>query len=185
MSLLPEKISAFQSIAFIGLGSNLDHPLGQIQNALREIHETNEIALVRVSSFYETAPVGLIDQPMFVNAAAEVITTLSPHDLLGALQAIELRHARVRHERNGPRTLDLDILLFNEWDLTEENITIPHPRMHQRPFVLAPLVEIAPEVLIPGKGVAKELLATLDTSGVRRWDDETNAYSPLQSGTGR
>lgn len=177
MSLSPDKMSAFHSIALIGLGSNLDHPLVQIQSALRELHETNEIALARVSSFYETAPVGFADQPMFINAVAEITTTLSPHDLLAALQKIEVRHARVKRERNGPRTLDLDILLFNDWMIDEASLVIPHPRMHERAFVLAPLLEIAPEVHIPAVGDAKLFFATLDHKGVRRWCAESNQFT--------
>lgn len=170
MTLSAASLSAFRSTVFVGLGSNLDHPDWQVQRALREIDDIPEAGLVRISSLYQTAPVGIVDQPPFVNAVAEVATTLSPHDLLDQLAAIELRHGRVRAAKNGPRTLDLDILIFNEWRIDDGRLTTPHPRMHERAFVLVPLVEIAPDVYIPGKGFARELLAALDQSGVHKLD---------------
>ena len=166
MAISPSALTAFRSTVFLGLGSNLDDPDWQVQTAMREIDEIPDAGLVKVSSLYQTTPVGIIDQPPFINAVVQVETTLSPHDLLKQLRAIEAQHGRVRNEKNGPRTLDLDILIFNEWRIDDATLTTPHPRMHERPFVLVPLVEIAPEVFIPGKGYAKEFLAKLDAGGV-------------------
>jgi 2-amino-4-hydroxy-6-hydroxymethyldihydropteridine diphosphokinase len=172
MTISVANLTAFRSTAFIALGSNLDHPSFQVQRALREIDDIGEVALVKISSMYETVPVGMTDQPAFVNAVAQVETLLSPQDLLGQLLDIEKRHGRVRAEKNGPRTLDLDILIFNEWRLDEPDLTTPHPRMHERAFVLVPLLEIAPEIYIPGKGYGKEHLAKLDAAGVKRMTDD-------------
>ena len=170
MTFTDGNFSASRSTVFVALGSNLDHPVLQVQQALRDIDELPETALVKISAMYETAPVGVLDQPPFVNAVAQVTTTLSPHDFLARLHAIEAQHGRVRkstnEEKNGPRTLDLDILLFNDMSINERGLTIPHPRMHERAFVLVPLVGIAPDIAVPGKGVAKTLLATLDIAGV-------------------
>ena len=168
MAISPSALTAFRSTVFLGLGSNLDHPDWQVQTAMHEIDEIPDAGLVRVSSLYQTTPVGIIDQPPFINAVAQVETTLSPHDLLRQLLDIEGRHARVRNEKNGPRTLDLDILIFNEWCIDDGKLTTPHPRMHERAFVLVPLLEIAPEVHIPGKGYAKDFLSPMDASGVRK-----------------
>lgn len=168
MAISPSALTAFRSTVFLGLGSNLDHPDWQVQTAMHEIDEIPDTGLVKVSSLYQTAPVGITDQPPFINAVVQVETTLSPHDLLGHLLAIETRHGRVRNEKNGPRTLDLDILIFNEWRIDDGTLTTPHPRMHERAFVLVPLVEIAPDVYIPGKGYAKEFLAQMETAGVHR-----------------
>lgn len=166
MTFSADNLSSFRSTVFVGLGSNIDDPVWQVQRALREIDEIPEAALVRISSLYQTSPVGMLNQPPFVNAVARVETTRSPHEFLQELMAIERAHGRVRTEKNGPRTLDLDILLFNEWPIDEAALTIPHPRMHERAFVLAPLVEIAPEVHIPGHGDARTLLAAVDRGGV-------------------
>ena len=170
MTFTDGNLSAKRSTVFVALGSNLDNPDWQVQQALREIDELPETALVKISAMYETAPVGVLDQPPFVNAVAQVTTTLSPHDFLARLHAIEAQHGRVRksanEQINGPRTLDLDILLFDEISINERGLVIPHPRMHERAFVLVPLVEIAPDIVLPGKGFAKALLATLDIAGV-------------------
>ena len=167
MSLSASSISAFRSTVYVGLGANLQQPVLQIKRALQELDEIHEAELVRVSSFYETAPVGILDQPVFINAVAEMATTLAPQKLLEHFMAIEAMHARARLEKNGPRTLDLDILIFNEWRINEPDLVTPHPRMHERAFVLIPLLEIAPDIYIPGMGFAKEWLAKVGTSGVR------------------
>lgn len=170
MTFSDTNLSAVRSTVFIALGSNLDHPAMHVQRAMRDIEELPETALVKVSSLYETAPEGLKDQPPFVNAVAKVATTLSPDDFLARLHAIEVQHGRTRKGaneiRNGPRTLDLDILIFDELQLSARGLTIPHPRMHERAFVLVPLVEIAPDVVVPGKGIARDFLAALDKTGV-------------------
>jgi len=168
MAISPSTPPALRSTVYLGLGSNLDHPELQVRAALREIGSIPDTGMVRVSAPYETAPVGIIDQPPFINAVAQVETTLSPHDLLRHLLDIEGQHARVRGEKNGPRTLDLDILIFNALRMDDGTLTTPHPRMHERAFVLVPLLEIAPEAYIPGKGFAKEFLSRVDAGGVRK-----------------
>ena len=170
MTFSAVNLAAIRSTVFVALGSNLDHPALHVEHALRDIDELPETALLKVSTLYETAPVGLKDQPAFVNAVAQVATTLSAHDLLERLHGIEAQHGRVRNsaidQRNGPRTLDLDILMFDDATIDERGLTVPHPRMHERAFVLVPLVEIAPALVVPGKGLAKDLLASVDTRGV-------------------
>ena len=170
MTFSDTNLSEVRSTVFVALGSNLDQPLIHVQLALRDIDELPETALVKISTLYETTPVGIRDQPVFVNAVAQIATTLSPHDLLARLHAIEVQHGRNRNsiseEKNGPRPLDLDLLIFNELQIHERGLTLPHPRMHERAFVLVPLVEIAPAVVIPGKGVANDFLVALDTAGV-------------------
>jgi 2-amino-4-hydroxy-6-hydroxymethyldihydropteridine diphosphokinase len=170
MTLASADLSGFRSTVFVGLGSNMENPEWQVQRALREIDDIPEASLDKVSSFYRTAPVGIIDQPPFVNAVAQVTTTLSPRRFLTCLMEIEGAHGRIRQEKNGPRTLDLDILIFNEWRINEELLTTPHPRMHERAFVLAPLLEIAPDVYIPGKGPAKDFLHLDQSAGISRID---------------
>ena len=121
---------------------------------------------MRRSQLYRTRPVGYADQPDFVNAVAEVETQLEPRVLLRELLALEQRHRRVRGRRNGPRTLDLDLLLYDCLELDAPELKLPHPRMHERAFVLMPLHEIAPQAEIPGRGWVSALLAAVDTSGV-------------------
>jgi 2-amino-4-hydroxy-6-hydroxymethyldihydropteridine diphosphokinase len=170
MTFSGTNFSAVRSIVFVAIGSNLDHPVIHVQRAMQDIDALPETALMKTSSLYETAPVGLTDQPVFVNAVVQIGTTLSAHELLRRLLAIEAEHGRLRNSsievKNAPRTLDLDILLFDESQIDERGLTVPHSRMHTRAFALVPLVEIAPDIVIPGKGVAKELLAALDHSGV-------------------
>jgi 2-amino-4-hydroxy-6-hydroxymethyldihydropteridine diphosphokinase len=160
-----------RATVFLGLGSNLEQPVVQLSRALREVHEIPNTALIRVSSFYDTVPIGLADQPNFVNAVAELQTGLNPSELLAYLLEIEATHKRIRSVRDGPRTLDLDILLFNDVCVNEPMLIIPHPRMHERAFVLWPLAEIAPELKIPGRGYVLELLVGLDVSGVRKFEE--------------
>ena len=141
-------------IAFIGLGSNLEDPRSQLQRAFAELDELPETRLTARSSLYRSAPVGYLDQPEFVNAVAKIETALPPQALLQNLLQIEHRHGRERTFRNAPRTLDLDILLYGNVQLHEHGLTIPHPQMHLRLFVLQPLLEIAPDTTIPGIGQA-------------------------------
>lgn len=173
MNVAVNDASVPASTVFIGLGSNLQQPVLQLQHAIRELGVIADTELVKVSSFYETAPVGIVDQPMFINAVAMLRTRQSPHDFLRQLLDIETRHARVRNEKNGPRTLDLDVLIFDELRLDDDRLITPHPRMHERAFVLVPLLEIAPEVKIPGKGAAREWLVKIGNDGVRRVADDT------------
>lgn len=158
------------AIAFIGVGSNLADPLTQVRQALIELESIPGTRVTARSSLYRTSPVGYLEQPDFINAAASVQTTLSPQALLAALLAIENRHGRRRTMRNAPRTLDLDLLLYGEEVLDQDGLTLPHPRLHERAFVLAPLAEIAPEAVVPGRGRARDLLARVDCGGVNRID---------------
>lgn len=148
-----------QHIAFIGLGSNLEDPHSQLQRAFADLGNLPDTRLVVQSSLYRSAPIGYLDQPDFVNAVAKIETTLLPQALLQALLKIEHQHGRERTFRNAPRTLDLDVLLYDDVQLHEHGLTIPHPQMHLRAFVLQPLLEIAPDVSIPGVGQAGLALA--------------------------
>ncbi len=143
-----------QHIAFIGFGSNLADPCGQLRHAFAEIGKLPETHLLAQSSLYRSAPIGFLDQPDFVNAVAQVATALTPRALLQALLRIEQQHGRERTFRNAPRTLDLDVLLYDDLQLHEPGLIIPHPQMHLRAFVLQPLVEIARDCEIPGVGRA-------------------------------
>ena len=155
-------------VAYIGLGSNLDDPQAQVRAAIDALGRLEATRLLAVSSLYRTAPVGLLEQPEFVNAVAKLETGLPPRELLAGLLAIEQGHFRVRSVRNAPRTLDLDLLLYGDVAIREASLTVPHPRMHERAFVLAPLAEIAPDAAIGALGTAAQLLARVSTEGVRR-----------------
>lgn len=154
--------------AFIGLGGNLDDPVTRIRAGTAALAQLAGSRVVARSSLYRSTPMGLRDQPDFINAVVRVATTLTPHALLEALLALERVHGRVRTQPNGPRTLDLDLLLFDQMTIEEAALTVPHPRMHERAFVLAPLVEIAPQAVIPGRGLAEALLAAVRSAGVWR-----------------
>jgi 2-amino-4-hydroxy-6-hydroxymethyldihydropteridine diphosphokinase len=146
-------------IATIGLGANLNDPAAQVDYALTELDRLPGTRLIARSALYASAPVGHVDQPDFVNAAAQIETALAPRALLAALLEIEQRHGRERSFRNAPRTLDLDLLLYGNAHFHEDGLTLPHPRMTERAFVLRPLLEIAPAVVIPGRGRAADWLA--------------------------
>jgi 2-amino-4-hydroxy-6-hydroxymethyldihydropteridine diphosphokinase len=167
MSQLP-----LSQLAYVGLGSNLEDPVRQVQRGFEELARLPGTRLLKHSSFYRTAPVGKADQPDFVNAVAVLETTLTPADLLGHLLAIEARHGRVRAERNGPRTLDLDLLLFGEQIVRTTGLEVPHPRMHERAFVLLPLAEVSPAAVIPGHGRVAELVASVADQRVTRIDGQ-------------
>ncbi|MEO7463914.1 MAG: 2-amino-4-hydroxy-6-hydroxymethyldihydropteridine diphosphokinase [Nitrosospira sp.] len=144
--------------AFIALGSNLDEPELQVRRAFGELARLPSSRLLAHSSLYRSGPIGLLDQPDFINAVAHIETALGPHDLLQALLEIELGHGRVRKSPNAPRTLDLDMLMYDDLQCDEHCLILPHPRMHQRAFVLLPLLEITPNCRIPGRGTVAELL---------------------------
>lgn len=151
--------------AYIALGSNLKDPQRQLQQGFAALARLPHTQLVAQSSLYRSAPVGYADQPDFVNAVAAVTTELDPRTLLDALLAIECEHGRVRETPNlpnGPRTLDLDLVLYGEQVIDEPGVTVPHPRMAQRAFVIVPLAEIAPGVLVPGHGCVSDLLRGVD-----------------------
>lgn len=145
--------------ATIGLGANLNDPAAQVEYALAELGRLPGTRLLARSSLYASAPVGHVDQPDFINAVAQVETELAPRALLAALLDIEHRHGRERSFRNAPRTLDLDLLLYGNAHFHEDGLTLPHPRMQERGFVLLPLLEIAPDAVIPGHGRAADWLA--------------------------
>ena len=147
-----------EHIAYIGLGGNLEDPSSQLQRAFADLDGLPDTNLVARSSLYRSAPIGLLDQPDFINAVAKIATKLTPQALLQALLQIEHRHGRERTVRNAPRTLDLDVLLYDDVQLHEHGLTIPHPQMHRRAFVLQPLLEIAPDISIPGIGRARPAL---------------------------
>jgi 2-amino-4-hydroxy-6-hydroxymethyldihydropteridine diphosphokinase len=140
--------------AVIAFGANLDGPEAQVRRAFAEVGALPGTRLLACSPLYRTAPVGFAAQPAFVNACALVETALGAHELLEALLAIERRHGRVRDVPNGPRTLDLDIVLYGDEALHEPGLTVPHPRAHERAFVLAPLLDVWPDAMIPGRGPA-------------------------------
>lgn len=160
-----------QHIAFIGLGSNLEDPPSQLQRALVAIARLPGTQLLDQSALYRAAPLGYADQPDFVNAVAKIATELTPQALLQALLQIEHQHGRERTFRNAPRILDLDVLLYDDVRLHEPGLTIPHPQMHLRAFVLRPLLEIAPDANIPGLGPAKLSLAKCNDQILERLAD--------------
>jgi len=156
---------------YIGLGSNLANPRSQLENALQELDDLPETMVTAASSLYESAPMGPTDQPDYLNAVACIATALEPLPLLDALQALELAHQRSRQQHWGPRTLDLDILLYGERVIDEERLQVPHPHMHNRSFVLQPLLEISPETVIPGRGAAAGWLPRCEPLQIRRLSD--------------
>lgn len=153
---------------YVALGANLRRPEEQIRAGFEELAMLPNTRLEAMSSLYRSAPVGHLDQPDFVNAVAAIGTTLSPRALLDALLEIEVRYGRVRDFPNAPRTLDLDIILYADAELDEPGLTIPHPRMHERAFVLIPLSEIAPETTIPKRGCLRDLVAATDSASLTK-----------------
>lgn len=137
------------SNAFIGLGSNQGNPIVNLKKALKLLNDSDEITIQRVSRMYLTEPVGYEDQPWFYNCVAEITTSLDPFELLKVLQKIENELGRVRTIRWGPRTADLDLLLFDNKRINTSELIIPHPRMRERAFVMIPLTEIAGDKLLP------------------------------------
>jgi len=149
--------------AYIGLGANLGDRAGTLRAALAALDALDGIEVVAVSGFRETDPVGYLDQPRFLNGAAAVETVLAPRELLDALLAVERSLGRTREgPRLGPRTIDLDLLLYGDESFDEPGLTVPHPRLHERAFALEPLVELDPGLVIPGKGPLEALLQKLD-----------------------
>lgn len=158
---------------FVGLGSNLEQPRQQVKQALQELDEIPHSRCLKRSSLYRSLPLGPQNQPDYINAVAELETTLEPEMLLDQLQMIEQRHGRTREgERWGPRTLDLDLLLFDNLQLSTARLTIPHPGLCERAFVLYPLVEIAEKsLIIPGNGTLVEVLARVSNAGLVKIDE--------------
>ncbi len=158
--------------AYVGLGSNLQSPRRQIASALAALGALPGTSVQCCSSLYRTAPVGYAGQPDFVNAVACLHTALGPRQLLDALLEIEREHGRTRSVRNGPRTLDLDLLLHGDVRLDEPGLQVPHPRLAERAFVLVPLAEIAPALVLPDGGAVSVLAPALaGTQRIERIDD--------------
>lgn len=157
--------------AYIGLGTNIEPRKSHLDKALEKLQENKTITIMKQSSIYETAPVGYTKQADFLNMVVEIKTTLAPERLLDVCQTIEKKLGRERTIRFGPRTIDLDILLYNEESIETERLTVPHPRMHERGFVLIPLAEIAPYMKV-GEEKIDYLLSKLpkqEREDVRVW----------------
>ncbi len=146
--------------AYVGLGANLGDRERTLRAAVEALGAEDGVEVVAISALRETDPVGVGDQPRFLNGAAELKTTLTARELLGRLLAVEQSFGRVRVPgEHGPRTLDLDLLLYGDAQLDEPGLTVPHPRLHERRFVLEPLAELAPGLVVPGRGEVESLLS--------------------------
>jgi 2-amino-4-hydroxy-6-hydroxymethyldihydropteridine diphosphokinase len=156
------------TLAYIALGSNLDDPAARIRAAIAALGDLPHTALLRASSLYRSPPFGYASQPDFINAVAAVSTTLTAPDLLDELLQLEARGGRVRTFANAPRTLDLDLLLYGQEQIERPGLTVPHPRLAQRAFVLVPLAEIAPDSHIPGQGDISRLLPAVLTQPLEK-----------------
>lgn len=156
-------------VAFVGLGANLGDAAETLRGALAALALMPCVTLVRASSLYRTPAWGIEQQPDFVNAAAMLETTLAPEALLEALLRLEREFGRDRNaaSRWGPRTLDLDLLLYADLSMDSPRLTLPHPHMHERAFVLVPLLELDREVAMPGRGLARDAVLSVATSGIR------------------
>ncbi|MCM3360223.1 2-amino-4-hydroxy-6-hydroxymethyldihydropteridine diphosphokinase [Psychrobacillus sp. FSL K6-4046] len=157
------------NVAYISLGSNIGNRLEFLQEAVGLLKETQQIDVLKVSSVYETAPVGYVDQASFLNIVVELKTLFTPHELLGKCNEIEDLLGRKRIVRWGPRTVDLDILLYNEENMKTEDLIIPHPRMAERGFVLVPLMELNPNIIDPRTKQAFSNLVHDQKEGVHLW----------------
>jgi 2-amino-4-hydroxy-6-hydroxymethyldihydropteridine diphosphokinase len=154
--------------AFVGIGANLGDPVAQVRAGVAALAALPHTRLVAASSLYRTAPVGYAAQADFVNAACLLETELAPRALLEHLHAIEAGAGRERRFKDAPRTLDLDLLLYGGETIDEPGLALPHPRLHERAFALAPLVELDPDCVIPGRGLARDWLARADAQRVER-----------------
>jgi len=153
---------------FIGLGSNLADPVEQVTTAVKALQLLPDTNVIKSSSLYASPPMGPQDQPDYTNAVVELDTSLSAHDLLDQLQAIELQHGRERKRHWGERTLDLDLLIYGDKIIEDERLQVPHPGIPVRSFVLYPLHEIAPELTIPDMGAIEQLCTQCPLDGLRR-----------------
>ncbi|MGE3920752.1 MAG: 2-amino-4-hydroxy-6-hydroxymethyldihydropteridine diphosphokinase [Gammaproteobacteria bacterium] len=155
------------SNAFIALGSNLDNPPEQLKAALNKIATLPKTRLIKTSSFYWNKPVGPQNQPDFLNGVCQIMTEESPEALMKLLLSIETDHNRTREEKDGPRTLDLDLLLYENFCINTPELNIPHPRMFDRSFVLFPLAEIAPDLIFPSGESLQDCIRDLKWAGVK------------------
>ena len=153
----------------IGLGGNIGNPLDAMRSALQTLDQHPKCKVERASSVWKTPPWGVTDQPDFLNACAAVLTTLEPRAFLDLCLSIEKDLKRIRDQRWGPRSIDIDILFFDDRMISEEGLNVPHPRIADRAFVLVPLAEIAPDAKISGTSIA-QLAAKADVSGMSRLD---------------
>ncbi|MEX2123194.1 MAG: 2-amino-4-hydroxy-6-hydroxymethyldihydropteridine diphosphokinase [Woeseia sp.] len=154
--------------AYVGIGSNLDEPVSRVRRAFAALQDLRDSGFARFSGLFRSAPMGPPDQPDFVNAAAALLTRLGPQDLMHALQEIEDAQGRQRNVPHwGPRVLDLDLLVMGSLIVDEPGLQIPHPGIAERNFVLFPLAEIAPHLLVPGRGSVQKLLTEIGNSGSR------------------
>lgn len=144
---------------YIGLGSNLSNPFQQLKNALLSLEKLPSTRFIKASDFYGSKPYGGVEQPDFINAVAQLQTNLSAHDLLWALQNIEDQQGRVRTIHWGPRTLDLDLLLYGNETIATKDLTVPHPEISKRNFVLYPLISLAPDLIFPNGQHIQELVS--------------------------
>lgn len=156
------------NLAYVALGANLGDPASTVKAAFGALANLPESRIVRCSSLYRTAPVGMIAQPDFINAVLALETTLAPEALLDELFEVETRFGRQRAEKDGPRTLDLDLLLYGKQFVDLPRLKLPHPRLHLRAFVLQPLAEIAPDLEIPGRGHINSWLPAVANQGIAR-----------------
>ena len=162
------------STAYLGLGSNLGRREENLKLAVSALDSTDGIKVTKVSSIYETKPVGYLDQPDFLNAVVEIDTALAPRELLALTKSIEKQLQRRRDIHWGPRTIDLDILLIDRLEMAESDLKLPHPEVKNRAFVLVPLAEIAPDLKLPGGERVRELLADMGKiQGVKVYQRET------------
>lgn len=162
---MPKKVPVS---AFVGLGANLGEPEGQVRRSVAALGKLPETRLIAASSLYRSEPVGVGQQPDFINAVAKLETTLTARELLDELLILEARFGRERPAPGAPRTLDLDLLLYGDRVIAEPGLVVPHPRMHERAFVLLPLAEIASEISIPRKGSVKTMLVACRNQKVER-----------------
>ncbi len=155
-------------IAYVGLGANLGDAAETVSAAITSLGQMADTRLIGQSSLYRSAPVGYVDQPDFINAVAAIETALTPHALLDSLMSIEADFGRQRTFRNAPRTLDLDVLLYGDEVLHDEHLTVPHPRMLERAFVLVPLAELAPALSLPDGRTVASLATACDQTGLAK-----------------
>ncbi|MDR7002265.1 2-amino-4-hydroxy-6-hydroxymethyldihydropteridine diphosphokinase [Neobacillus niacini] len=174
-----------ENTALISLGSNMGNRYDYLSNAIKQLINNPKIKLVNCSSVYETDPVGYEDQDLFLNMVMEIKTNYSAHELLEICLKTEQQLGRKREIKWGPRTIDLDILMYNQENIETENLIVPHPRMHERAFVIVPLLEIHPDMIIPGmeKPLQTSLDELPDKEGVRIWKRKNgeDVFEPIGS----